>query len=61
VARVALAWDADLPEADPTPEPAQEAMLLGQRGERVDHAPVEETGVARVERDVDLRDGAEVR
>ena len=56
---VPLALDPELPEADPAPEPAEKAMLLGQRDERVDDAPVEEAEVARIERDVDLGDGAQ--
>jgi hypothetical protein len=56
VARLPLVLDADLPEAHPAPETAQEALALGHPAHPVGHPPVEQTEVTRVERELDLRD-----
>ena len=58
IARIAIVLDADLLEADPCNQSAQEAVVLAGVLERVDHAPAHQPEVAGVERDRDVRQAA---
>ena len=53
VTLVALDRDADLPEAGPGPEAAQEAVALRDAAEEIDDAARHEAEVAGVERELD--------
>ena len=46
--------DAGLPEPDPGAQDSREAQALGQRPQRLDHAPIHQAEVAAVERQPDV-------